>query len=193
MRHLTADELLDVVEHPLGESPHGSHLESCEACRAQAAQLTAILRATQHVEVPEPSPLFWEKLSDRVHVAIAAEPSEVQRLPRWLHWPVLVPLGALALVVLALASAVAPDGDSIDPGMLQAVIDTTSPSESGFALDDTWALVSDLVGPLDFETAQAAGIATTPGTADEAVLELSAAEREELVRLLRQELAQPGG
>ena len=71
--------------------------------------------------------------------------------------------------------------------------DVVAGPDTTATLDTTWALVADLVGPIDLETAQLAGIALSPGVADDAILELSADEREELVRLLRQELGQPGG
>src|SRR5258706_4751839 len=33
-----------------------------------------IIAALREVEVPEPSPMFWDHLSQRVHDAVAAEP-----------------------------------------------------------------------------------------------------------------------
>jgi hypothetical protein len=61
------------------------------------------------------------------------------------------------------------------------------------AADEGWAVVEDLVGTLDLETIQQAGIATTPGSAERAVLELTDAEQQELVRLLQLELKGSGG
>ncbi len=44
-----------------------AHLETCAACREQAAALARDARATRRaVDVPEPSPLFWEHFSARV-------------------------------------------------------------------------------------------------------------------------------
>jgi hypothetical protein len=59
--------------------------------------------------------------------------------------------------------------------------------------DEAWDVIADLVGTLDAETAVEAGIATAPGSADEAVLTLTDAEQQELVRLLQQELKGSGG
>lgn len=195
MRHLTPDELLDYVEQSPDAGAHREHVETCAECRAEVASLAAILSATRQVEVPEPSPLFWDQFSGRVRQAIAAdsvgaEPSAT----RWLRWPALVPLSGLALVILALASGVALRDGSLNPPAIDiAVGESATPDEAPATLDTTWALVADLVGPLDLETAEQAGIALRPGAADEAVLGLSADEHDELLRLLRAELGQPGG
>ena len=71
MRHLHPDELIDLAE---GTRPESSapHLRSCEACRRQLADARATIAAASDVEVPEPSPLFWDHFSVRVREAIAA-------------------------------------------------------------------------------------------------------------------------
>jgi len=191
MNHLTPDELLDYVEQSPDASALGRHVESCVECRTEAAALSAILGAARRVEVPEPSPLFWNQFSRRVHDAIAADPRRAS-VAGWLRWPVLVPISGLALLVLALVASLSPrSGDT--PISNIAEHDVVAGPDTTATLDTTWALVADLVGPIDLETAQLAGIALSPGAADEAILELSVDEREELVRLLRRELGQPGG
>ena len=59
--------------------------------------------------------------------------------------------------------------------------------EDGLARDD-WQMVADLVGPLDWETARAAGLGLEPGDAEAAVATLTSEERLELHRLLSVEL-----
>jgi hypothetical protein len=49
-------------------------------------------------------------------------------------------------------------------------------------------MAPDLAGPLDMDTAAAAGVVVTPGATDRVVLELTAAEQQELTRLLTAEL-----
>ena len=186
MRHLTPTELLDFVEQSPLATPERTHLESCATCRKNAAQLTDVLARTREVEVPEPSPLFWDGLSNRVREAIAVDPPVRRDVPLWAPWPALAPLAGLAFLVLALVSGVALHRAADDD---EGAITMTADSAS----DSAWALVADLIGTLDVETARDAGIASAPGAADQAVLQLSAAEQEELVRLLRQELEQPGG
>jgi len=72
MRHLTEGELLDLAEGARPESSAG-HLASCEACRRQLMDLRSAMTAAAAVDVPEPSPLFWEHLSVRVREAVEAE------------------------------------------------------------------------------------------------------------------------
>lgn len=79
MRHLTSEQLVDVAEGQVA-SPAEEHLRSCDACRVKVAELRAMrTMALQADEVPEPSPLFWDHLSARVHDAVAAEEGYASR------------------------------------------------------------------------------------------------------------------
>jgi hypothetical protein len=49
-------------------------------------------------------------------------------------------------------------------------------------------MMAALIGEVDLDTAEQAGMMVTPGTADKVALQLTSAEREELVRLVREEL-----
>lgn len=191
MNHLTPDELIDAVEEALAPERR-AHVHQCPACHQHVLQLSAVLRESREIDVPEPSPLFWESLSERVRSAIAAEPS-VPRLLSWFQWPVLAPVAALALIVFALISAVPqvrvePQSDPIarhDEAAANVLALTD-------ALEESWVVVSELVGDLDIEAAQEAGIAVGPGSAEGVVLQLSSAEQQELIRLLRAELQRAG-
>src|SRR6185436_3564787 len=72
VRHLKDEELVDIAE---GTRPESSapHLGGCDSCRTQLHELRAMMSAAQEVDVPEPSPLFWDHLSSRVHEAVAAD------------------------------------------------------------------------------------------------------------------------
>lgn len=196
MRHLTPDELVDIIEGAAVEAAVQSHLDACDACRTRRSAVSTMLADARLVAVPEPSPLFWERLSDRVRLEIEAEPVEPSGSPRWLRWPVLVPLTGLAAIILALTSVITPRSGALD-SPVETRVATAEPSgvdDTDVATaESTWALVSDLVGPLDLDAAGEAGFATGPGAADGAILHLTADEEQELVRLLRQELGQPGG
>lgn len=178
MTHLTSDQLVDALDGVLEAAPQ-AHLDACPPCQQQVAELGAVLSTTRGVDMPEPSPLYWQHLSDRVRTAIDAEPVASGGWGSWLRWPVLAPIAALALVVMALAVALpkqpAPPADV-------AVI-TDLPDASG---DESFALVADLVGEMDWDTAMSAGLAVEPGAAELAVLELTASEQQELTRLLRE-------
>lgn len=193
MNHLTPDELIDAVEGALA-SDRLAHASSCVGCRDEVGQLASILSEARAVAMAEPSPLFWDRFSDRVRKAIAIEPAPARRLPQWLQWPVLVPLTGMAMLLLTLVSAIPTDPGNLNAGT-PIVADSASAlteAEAALAADAGWAVISDLVGPMDFETAQEAGLVAAPGAADQAVLLLSAAEQQELVRLLQQELKAGG-
>ena len=101
MRHLNEEELIDLSD---GVRPECStpHLASCESCRRQLADLRAVMSAAAAVEVPEPSPLFWQHLSARVREAVSNEERATASAwtPSRFGWRVVVPLVALAAVVL---------------------------------------------------------------------------------------------
>jgi hypothetical protein len=213
--HLSAEELVDAVDGTLAVVAR-THLESCPACRQEAAQLSAVLAETARVAVPEPSPLFWKHFSTRVRDAIVAEP-QVKVWPRWFEWPVLAPLAGLGVLVLALMSAVDRSVPARHASDAPGVLTSASASARGtsgelrrnlaeaasgrgggpvehdtIAIDTAWEVLSDVVGPLDVEAAQEAGIATALGTADRFVLQLTQSEQEELVQLLQQEVGRVG-
>lgn len=185
MTHLTSDELVDALDGVL-ETARKDHLDACRPCQRRLAGLAAVLRDTRDVHVPEPSPLYWQHLSDRVRAAIDAEPLTAGRWRNWLRWPVLAPIGALALIVMALIVAV----PRRQPPATAVVVNNapdTAPAPD-VAADDNWVVVADLVGDLDWDTAVSAGLTLAPDAADQAVLELTAAEQQELTRLLKAEL-----
>jgi hypothetical protein len=191
MTHLTADELVDAAEGTLSPA-RLAHTSECEICRGEAERLRMALRAAIEADVPEPSPLFWEQLSSRVHHAIAAEEvTPPQWAPAWLRWPILAPIAALALILFALAAALTRGPaakvplDS-DPATVVAAHDLDTLGEA------EWAVVSELVGPVDFEQAREAGIVVRPGDIEEAALELTAAEQQVLIDLVKAASERPG-
>lgn len=189
MTHLTPEELIDAVEHTL-RPERGQHAETCAQCRQQVHELASLLREVEAVDVPEPSPLFWERLSHRVRDDIRAAPEP--RLTRWFQWPVLAPLGALAMLVVALVSAV-PETERRATEPLTSAPVAAELTTADRDMESQWELLAALVGDLDVESAQEAGLFTPPGTADRTIPQLSDAEQEELLRLLREELQQSGG
>jgi hypothetical protein len=183
MTHLTADELIDALEDQLPPDRR-SHLASCDACRRELAGLSAVLGDAKQIDVPEPSPLFWQHFSERVRTAVDSEGLPGTGLmPAWWRWQVLAPVGAFALLLLALMIAV-PKPERSGPGMSQ---EAAAAVESPGA-DERWVMVENLVGEFDWETAREAGLTVKPGAADQAIAHLSAEEQQELTRLLKAEL-----
>ncbi len=61
---------------------------------------------------------------------------------------------------------------------------TTTPAD-----DPSWLLVSVLSAEVSVEEAEASGVLPLPGSADRALMQLDGAERMELAKILREELA----
>ncbi len=181
MNHLTSDELIDAAEGTLDPSRR-EHLATCAACAREVADLASVLTEARAVEIPEPSPLFWDHLSARVRSAVRSESLPGGGWTQWLRGPVLLPIGALALLLLALMSAVPRQTESVNQAGVGSIAGEIALGEDG------WLLVADLVGDIEWDTAEAAGVMVRPDMADRAALELSAQEQRELSRLIKAEL-----
>ncbi len=191
MTHLTSEQLVDAAEG-VRTAASAAHLRTCDACQRQVAELQTLLASAADAgDVPEPSPLFWDHLSARVHDAVAAEREPRAAWWRPSTWPWLaMPVAAGAIVAVALAVVV-----TLRLTPMPAPAPVSAPVEASLiepAADDaSLNLVADLAGQMDFDAVTEIGVAVHAGAADEAIGDLSATERLELQRLL-QELARPG-
>jgi anti-sigma factor RsiW len=200
MRHLTPEELVDLAEGARPSSLAAPHLEGCESCRRQLADLTAMMAGVSALETSEPSPLYWDRFSARVREAVAAEGAPPHR--SWLGlapWSrVALPVTAAALAVLVIGSLVTMRVGPARDGAAAALRSTGSPGLAAldmpavFADDPTLSLVADLAAGMDWDAANADGLASGPGGAEGAVNQLSVDERLELHRLLKEALKKPG-
>ena len=194
MTHFSDTELVDLVEDTL-EPRRAAHAETCAACREQADTLRAILRDTSAVDVPAPSPLFWEHFPARVRASLAAEPAPGRS--GWLPIGVrgLMPLAAAAALIFAVFSGVmlvrgTRGGQPLTPVVARDVpgsdarVDGTPDAENA----EVWAVLTAAASDVEFEDAHDAGMHVYPSAIDHAVQDLSAAERAELGRLLQSEL-----
>jgi hypothetical protein len=189
VRHLTPAEFVDAAEGTL-QAARERHLAQCEACRGELAALVALMHKASDEPVPEPSPLFWDHLSARVAAAVRAE---ARHQPRertwWLQRPGWVPLAALATAILAIVATV-PWGRPVDGDAPTAAALVTAAAADDDAVDDgEWSALAELVGPLDWEAAGAAGLSLAPGDTELELLDLTPDERRELSRLIAGELA----
>ena len=199
MKHLTAEELIDLAEGT-GSRSWAPHLDSCEPCRRQLAELTTVMARAAEVEVPEPSPLFWEHFSTRVREAVAAtrRPTRPAWFGSW-SWPrIVIPLagGAIAAVVIAVmvttrGSVVPPAERGVAALVLPAISEPLAFLTREVSVEASLGFVVNLTEDLDFDTARDAGL-TADGSAEHAVTHLSDGELAELQRLLQVELARPG-
>lgn len=188
MTHLTADELIDAMEADAAvvlTPERQAHLAACDTCQRELAALSGVLGDTKQISVPEPSPLFWQHFSERVRTAVDSEGLPgTGLLPAWWRWQVLLPVGALAMLLLALMIAVPKQAPPVEKVWTEL---TLTPVEE-LTGDENWMIVANLVGALDWDTASEAGVTVKPGAADQAVLQLTAEEQQELTRLLKAEL-----
>jgi hypothetical protein len=199
MRHLSPEELLDLADGTRAETSV-AHLAQCAACREQLVDLRATMALTMTADVPEPSPLFWDHLSERVRASVAAEntrprPSIFFLGFRQWSWQSMAAAGAAVAGVVALAITM-----RTGPGTGEGASTVQQPSHVASASlpqdpaaastsDASLALLTDLAGELDWDSVADAGMTMGVGAADEAVHELNNAERAELQRLLREAMA----
>jgi hypothetical protein len=203
MTHLTHDQLVALAEG--AGSPAGdAHLRACAPCRAEVEGLREVLAALPAAAVPEPSPLFWDHFSRRVREAVEAEPVRpAAHAPwRWSAWPWAVastagvalagvllvqPVarpspspGARDVAAVTLATSAAPIEDNAGAG-------SVAPDEE--VAGEDWTLVAEAADELHYDDMPGLSDGVRPGATDRAVLQLTTDQREELVRLLEQELA----
>ncbi len=191
MTHLSPSELVDLAEGVLDPS-RASHAENCEACRAQGQALRDVLQHARTADAPDPSPIFWDHFQHRVRQAIDAAPA-----PRR-SWFVVRPVTALAatsVLCLGITFTVlyprSTQKRSASPSEIPAASITIGPA--GDASDDAaWLLLRDVAADMAIEDAHAAGMTIGPAASENALLELTPAERSELGRLLRDALKQAG-
>ena len=198
--HLNEGQLIDLAEGTRPESAE-PHLASCARCRAELSELRAVMSVAAGVEVPEPSPLFWDHLSMRVHDAVAAEATRPRasaalglgRASSLWSWRVLLPAAALAALVAAAAVSIRSPSDmggGGSPAGTASIGGVDSGVDVARLVDDDplLSLLADLAGELDWDDVVGAGLTTSSWSVDRVVLEMSADERRELRRILSEEL-----
>ena len=200
MTHLSEIELVDLAENEAAlDSRRAAHVETCASCREQLDALRSMLRESRSVDVPEPSPLFWEHMSMRVRDEIAAEPAPPRSGWKWIGMRGLVSFGAAAALIVAVGSGVllmraARDGS---PGTsagarIASALVAPAPARPAATPDgenaEVWAVLTAAASDVAFEDARAAGMDVMPAAIEHAVQGLTAAELAELGKLLQSEL-----
>jgi hypothetical protein len=208
MRHLTPDEFVDLAEGARDDAST-PHLDVCDVCREQLADLRAMIAVGPAAlrSVPEPSPLFWDHLSARVHGAVDGEelPVRASRFDRW--WlPLAAPRLAIGAVACALIVAIVAAFGSrvVAPGTRTPVAPPPSaqpveivqngqiapPALLGSPDDPSLSLVADYGRTLDWdELREQMAVSAHTGGMDATAGDLNGEERQELQRLLKEELA----
>lgn len=199
MTHLSPHTFVDLLDGTLAEAAV-PHLASCNRCRRQLSELRVTWKAAAESEVPEPSPLFWDHLSARVHDAVADE--GLSRAP-WLRiidwsWTSVGLFGAAVATLALVAFLQLPRSGSQATSV--SVVSANAAAASAFVADaepvalpddESIGLMADLASGLDWDDVAELGL-TTDGLADRATSEMTADERVELQRLLHEALTPAG-
>ena len=213
--HLNADDLVDLAE---GARPESSapHLAACPQCRAHLEELRATMSAIADVDAPEPSPLFWDHFSQRVHDAVATEAMDarlkgsrsivpaMRSIVPGLRSSVLEIVGARAFQASVVALAAVGilfllPLNVLSPTPPRPGGDDRQPPVAASAPRDLWAdaaadtdpslvLVANLTATLDADGTSETGLARV-GSAEHAVTHMNDADLRELHRLLQEEMA----
>ncbi len=200
-RHLSRDALVELIEtgasHP--------HVAECDRCRRQLNEAREVLALARADAPSEPSPLFWDRFSARLHEAIEKEPNAGSRppevgfaRPEW-RW---VAVAVLAVVAAAVTGRVGPADNrtrqapfghvTVVPAATNTATADASASTDALvpAADSSWLVVARVTAHLEVAGAREAGIVLPPDASDRAISELSPSEQQEFLRLLQSD---PGG
>jgi hypothetical protein len=213
--HLTPEELIDSRERQLPPARQ-AHADACAICRAELAQLDEMLRDVAAVDVPEPSPLFWDHLSARIRERIDHEPppapareNPLSRLTGWLTGWSAAPRWAFAGVLIALCASLGwlgwaelgRDGNgAVVPGpaptterasTATTVPDATLATETSAAgdADSEWELMLQMAEDVSWDDAEGSSLYVRPAAVDRALIELTTEERDRLLQLVQADLA----
>jgi hypothetical protein len=199
-RHLRNTEFVDFAEGTLG-APRAAHLDACAECRAQAEGVAAALREVSAVEMPEPSPLFWDYFSARVREQAAHETPEPAAWWSSVGVRALMPLVAALAILIAIFSAtllprtghnapvsreLASSGARMDARAAVADADVLAPVDAQNA--EVWDVLTAAASDLRIDEAHEVGMGVRPGAVDHAVTHMNQTELKELARLLQTEL-----
>ena len=198
--HLTEAELVDLLDGTL-EDDRRRHVDGCDECARRAAELVASARVVNDVasdvDVPEPPPFFWTQFSARVSEAVANEAAK-PRIAAFARARALW-MGAAAAVVVAALWMLLPLTEWVPAPSTNTAIETVAhPDTIGgdetldLDSDEAWALVRSLAEDLDVDQMDAEGVSLGAGAAERLALQLTDAERSELVRLLEEQLRKSG-
>jgi hypothetical protein len=208
MTHLTDTEIVDFLEDALPPA-RVAHLEACPPCRQKANDArTAMARAIE-ADIPEPSPLFWERFSERLHDEIrGAATTTPAGWRRWAdHAGFRWALSGAIVVALLVGAAWRVTAPTLRHNVAPAQTPGPTPAGSGqvranddAAIDDglnpdadpAWAVVRTLADEVTWSDAVEVGLAARPDAAERAARTLTSDERSELLRLLEAETRRPG-
>jgi hypothetical protein len=206
--HLSAADLTDALDEAL-DPAQAAHLAACAACRREVDLARAALERARTVDVPEPSPLFWDHLAARVRAAIDEPPPAC----RWWQRPGFALPGAALFAAAVLVAVFAARVPRPEPGIApqpaatavatdhtgsgatdhtdRAATDDTDPAAAE-RTDAVWGVLAAAASTVELSEARAVGLGVGSGSLDAAVSTLTSRERRELERLIRVEMKRTG-
>jgi hypothetical protein len=197
MTHLTDLEIVDQIDGALAPA-RAAHAAECASCRTKVDDFTQALARAKGVDIPEPSPLFWEHFSTRVREGIANGPE-----PGWPWYQQAAWKWGIACVLVALLvggaawrlTRNAPEaGTSVVSNSIGGAPSADASAPAGFAVeaDQAWGLVQSFADDVVWNDSVTADLDVRPGWVDRAAMNLTSDERDELLRLLKAESKRPG-
>jgi hypothetical protein len=171
------------------DAPARRHVEICDRCRREVTALAHVVGELRAVEMPEPSPLFWDHLSRRIGERVrATDPAPASAGDVW-RWPraraVLSVAALCALVgVLVIGANRQPAGPAVSRparGSGEVGLDRRNPAVA-------WQTVMEVASTVEWNGADP--VVLPQGAADRRAFELTAEERRALASLLRAEIEQ---
>jgi hypothetical protein len=163
---LRPDQFIDVLDGT-AEAATAAHVGECAGCQATLAEVRLALAAAVEVEVPEPSPLFWTQVNARVRGALDdARQDSAGGWWGWLRWDVVVPLAGMAMIVVALTSAVGRVPSASAPARpddaAELPVERSAPAGEPTSGDGALELMLDLAATLPDSEWDTLGMATMP-------------------------------
>jgi hypothetical protein len=207
--HLSETEAIEAAEETLTPE-RAAHAASCERCRLVVERLSATLHEARALDVPEPSPTFWNAFPARVLDAIdddaidddatddASAPASIKTSWRFLAWrPALASAAVLVVLIIVATVAIGVVRRSEvdvqrDDSARRAIPPALEPAET-LEADPEWMLLTSIADGIEWDTADAAGLGLRPGSAERAAEQLSREEQLELERLIRVEVGGSSG
>lgn len=183
--HLSPQEFAEAVDGALAPA-RAAHLDVCDTCRGEMAALRIVMRDVRTAAtIPEPSPLFWNHLSRRVHEATRVEATPARS---WWHaaWQPLVAIGAVTAVAVLATLELMPKQPAVAP--VTTIETAAAPDTLDAAGDDeSFDFVARIAAAIPFEELQVTA-RPTRDAADAMVDQLTSSQRAELVRLLKEKI-----
>lgn len=173
------------------------HLDTCGECRALVESLVRTEREARETGVPEPSPLFWAHLSERIRRAVDASPPSSRwawlksSRVAWPGWRLAWQTGASVAVTLAAVTIWTVAGSRPATETAARPPSVASPQDAlgvpmlAEQVDPEWQLMMDMTSETDVDSLT---LGLGVGTADQAFDSLSEEDRMSLSEWLALEL-----